>query len=266
MISVVSWGKYHMTRTDPTDRFPQAGQRFALRGAGPAGILRRTNESPRRCVDDGARLQLESEPVSRHPSSTSIAGEGRKAHTQERILSAAMDLFLRRGYERTSVTLIARGAGVSRGAVFWHFGDKETLFREACRRFVAPFREQLGGRLAFLPARKRVFELVAAYESFVADNHDRIAAFVRWVLDSPVHSRVLRDHLVELHEEFRREFERALVELVEDPAEAASLADGFVSLMDGNLLLGIVGGAGDGERLRAGLDAVVARVLPEEDR
>ncbi len=203
--------------------------------------------------------------MSRQESPTD-AVQGRKALTQERILAAAMDLFLRFGFERTSVTQIARAAGVSRGAVFWHFGDKETLFREACRRFVAPFREELGGRLAYLPARKRVFELVAAYETFVSANRERIAAFVRWVLDSPVHSRVLRDHLVELHEEFRREFEGALAEIVGDPAEAAALADGLVSLMDGNLLLGIVGGAGDGERLHAGLEAVVKRVLPEEDR
>jgi len=189
---------------------------------------------------------------------------GRKEITQERILTAAMELFLRRGFDATSIAHIARVAGVSRGAIFWHFSDKETLFRAACERFVVPFRDQLRGMLCFLPPRKRVFELFAAYESFVDRNADSIRAFVRWVLDSPVHARALREHLLALHEEFRGELRGAFAELVDDPKEAAALADGFVSLMDGNLLLKLFGdGRVDDERLRTGLGTLAKRVLGE---
>ncbi len=190
---------------------------------------------------------------------------GRKEITQERIVAAAMTLFLRRGFERTSITQIARSAKVSRGAVFWHFGDKETLFREACRRFIVPFREELAGPITHLPPKKRLYELFAAYESFVEVNREQIQAFVGWVVDSPVHSQVLRDHLLELHELFRLEIEAALEELLGDKARAVALADAFVSLMDGNLLLNLVGGQAEDGRLRSGLRAMARAVLGDPE-
>lgn len=192
----------------------------------------------------------------------------RKAATQARILAAAMDLFLRRGYERTSITQIAARAGVSRAAVFWHFGEKRTLFHEAGRSFLVPLREALGGRLSHLAPRKRLFELFTAYERFVADNAERVRTFVRWALDSPADAAVLRDDLLALHDTYRAEIAAALGELVREPREAAELADGLLSLLDGNLLLGIFGppSRSGAERRQRGLRAIaeaILRDLPE---
>jgi TetR/AcrR family transcriptional repressor of mexJK operon len=44
------------------------------------------------------------------------------------IARAALDLFVRDGYERTSVDAIAAEAGVSKRTVYSHYGDKERLF------------------------------------------------------------------------------------------------------------------------------------------
>ncbi|MBY0439824.1 MAG: TetR family transcriptional regulator, partial [Burkholderiales bacterium] len=44
--------------------------------------------------------------------------------THARILDMAEIEFQRRGVSRTSLTDIARAAGVTRGAVYWHFRDK----------------------------------------------------------------------------------------------------------------------------------------------
>jgi AcrR family transcriptional regulator len=51
-----------------------------------------------------------------------------RAETEPRILDAARELFLERGYERTSMEDIAKRAGVGRQTVFNRFADKETLF------------------------------------------------------------------------------------------------------------------------------------------
>ena len=48
----------------------------------------------------------------------------------------------------TSVSAIAARAGVSPSAIFWHFGDKATLFQEAFRTLLVPFVEELKGTLA----------------------------------------------------------------------------------------------------------------------
>ena len=50
------------------------------------------------------------------------------AQTRERILDRARQVFSRAGVTNTSLEEIAREAGVTRGAVYWHFRDKADLF------------------------------------------------------------------------------------------------------------------------------------------
>lgn len=50
--------------------------------------------------------------------------------TKETILNVAKELFCRNGYDRTNLCDIATEAGVTRGAVYWHFTNKDTLFIE----------------------------------------------------------------------------------------------------------------------------------------
>ena len=185
-----------------------------------------------------------------------------KAATQSRILQAAMSLFMRRGYARTSVTQIAQKAGVSRAAVFWHFSDKDSLFRAAAKQFVVPFREGLGRRLNHLEPSKRIIELINYYEQFVEQNRPNIVAFVNWVLESPEQSGPMRDELLGLHEAFRAEVEGALAEALGDTQSASEYANGLISLMDGNLMLGIFGARTDARsRQRSGLRAVAELIL-----
>ncbi|HET6632138.1 MAG TPA: TetR/AcrR family transcriptional regulator [Rhodanobacteraceae bacterium] len=50
------------------------------------------------------------------------------------ILEAAKRLFVELGFDGTSMDAVASGAGVSKLTVYSHFGDKDTLFREAVRQ------------------------------------------------------------------------------------------------------------------------------------
>lgn len=59
------------------------------------------------------------------------------------IESAALKLFLRDGYDRTSVDAIAAEAGVSKRTVYSHFGDKENLFLTAIRDTRDELRERI---------------------------------------------------------------------------------------------------------------------------
>ncbi|MEA2237408.1 MAG: TetR/AcrR family transcriptional regulator, acrAB operon repressor [Thermoanaerobaculia bacterium] len=55
--------------------------------------------------------------------------EERSERSRAQILDAALKLFSHRGYGATSVRDIAEDAGVSKGNVYHHFADKETIFR-----------------------------------------------------------------------------------------------------------------------------------------
>jgi TetR/AcrR family acrAB operon transcriptional repressor len=50
--------------------------------------------------------------------------------TKESIFQAGIDLLAKKGIHETSMSDIARAAGVTRGAIYWHFENKEALLRE----------------------------------------------------------------------------------------------------------------------------------------
>jgi AcrR family transcriptional regulator len=53
----------------------------------------------------------------------------RSERSRTQILESALKLFSHRGYGATSVRDIAEDAGISKGNVYHHFSDKETIFR-----------------------------------------------------------------------------------------------------------------------------------------
>ena len=48
--------------------------------------------------------------------------------TRQHILDVALRLFSQQGVSSTSLGEIAKAAGVTRGAIYWHFKDKSDLF------------------------------------------------------------------------------------------------------------------------------------------
>src|ERR671915_416862 len=66
--------------------------------------------------------------------------QGREA--RDELLTAALQVFARRGYRHAGVDEIAAAAGYSKGALYWHFGGKEELLHALIEeRIDAPTRE-----------------------------------------------------------------------------------------------------------------------------
>lgn len=199
-------------------------------------------------------------PTPQHPARSGT--RARKDETQERILHASVALFAAHGYEKTSITAIAERAGVSRSAVFWHFGDKQSLFREAFRRMLLPFFGQIQQKLAHIEPRKRVFEIFEIYERIVQENRETIVSIVRWFLESETLRASLSATLFSLHDELMRDIRSAFEELALDEAESEILAAALLSMLDGNLLLSIIDpDPHKHERRRAGLRRFTERML-----
>lgn len=66
--------------------------------------------------------------------------------TRVALLASAERLFLDKGVAHTSLDQIARDAGVTRGAVYWHFQNKAHLFHEMLNQVRLP-PEQMAERL-----------------------------------------------------------------------------------------------------------------------
>jgi len=61
--------------------------------------------------------------------------------TRSAILDTAERVFSERGVSRTSLNDIAEAAGVTRGAIYWHFKDKADLFCEMVARVTMPMED-----------------------------------------------------------------------------------------------------------------------------
>ena len=63
--------------------------------------------------------------------------------TREHLLDTAEQVILARGLSRTSLQHIALAAGLSRGAIYWHFADKVALFNAIMGRVDLPLEQAL---------------------------------------------------------------------------------------------------------------------------
>ena len=59
--------------------------------------------------------------------------------TRQYLLNAALEVFYRTGVTRSSLQAVAQEAGVTRGALYWHFKNKEDLFEALFEQHFAIF-------------------------------------------------------------------------------------------------------------------------------
>lgn len=61
--------------------------------------------------------------------------------TRQQLLEAAVRVFSEKGYAATKLSDIGEVAGVTRGAIYWHFGNKKELFIALFKERIDPFFE-----------------------------------------------------------------------------------------------------------------------------
>ena len=105
----------------------------------------------------------------RVPSRQRARSRGRA--TREKVLEVAIDLFASRGFDGVSVRDIAARTGATLPAIYYHFGDKRSLYLEACLSLFAAWgrrREHVfaqGG-----PPEQRLFDyLLSVMGSLTSD-------------------------------------------------------------------------------------------------
>lgn len=117
--------------------------------------------------------------------------------TRHRLLDAAEHLFQARGVSHTSLHDIAQAAGVTRGAVYWHFRDKVDLFNAMMERVRLPVEEPPGavdGRRDDGALERLRTMLVATLERVARDEQ------VRRVFEIALHKVEYVDELAALRE------------------------------------------------------------------
>ena len=69
------------------------------------------------------------------------------------LMDIAIDCFARYGYQATSIDRIAKAAGLTKGAIYYHFKDKEELLFEAVKNRVSQFERRVISDIGVDPGR-----------------------------------------------------------------------------------------------------------------
>lgn len=146
------------------------------------------------------------------------------ARTRERLLDAALEVFYEQGVAKPSLTRVAERVGMTRGAIYGHFENKNDLFRALCDRYLMSD------------------EALAAYRQSVAS--DPLGGLVRWV-----------ERVIELTQHDRER--RMLIEILFMKSEAIA-GDGIRIRLESD------GERGMRHQRDLLLMAVAARQLPAE--
>lgn len=99
----------------------------------------------------------------------------RSEPSRRQLLEAAIESFATHGYQGTSIERIARAAGVTKGALYYHFRDKEELLFETVRDRIVGFESRVLAATSPEDDMKTVLERVidACFLAATESNHRR---------------------------------------------------------------------------------------------
>ena len=98
----------------------------------------------------------------------------RSEETVNRIIQAALELFVRNGYHGTSISDITRKVGVTKGALYAHFNSKDEVLIRIIEEFEIRFIDELIRSVSELPgnALDKFHHAISFTSQFAAQNQD----------------------------------------------------------------------------------------------
>lgn len=167
------------------------------------------------------------------------------ADTREKILETAMRLFSAQGYSNTSLSQVAKDANVSKALIFWHFENKEQLFRTAIQRTLEPYFINVVDEIEGRDEAAQIRLLIDRYYGFVAENIYSVKFFLGLILREEKHPDDVVGHMNEL----QRVFSNLLADIIDSgrqkgvfraTAEPAADAGLLMSALHGILVQGLM--------------------------
>lgn len=162
------------------------------------------------------------------------------AETARQILDAAENLFLEKGYDNVSVEDIATAAGITRGAVHWHFKNKQGLLlalRDRVRTSFAQLADELTASGSGASLDKLGDHLADMFERLHADPRQQGLLRVMVRIDM---SLLEKDEETNSH--FRREIQTSLTRIFKAIGKDAGLPPPWAPEMAASMLSATVHG------------------------
>jgi AcrR family transcriptional regulator len=178
-------------------------------------------------------------------TTTLVRRRGRPGHDLESVLAAAVELFIERGFDGTSVDDLARRLGVGKSAIYHHVESKDALLGLALDRALTGL-EEVAERIRRLdaPAVDRLEKLLRESIRVLVERLPYVTLLLRVRGNSEVERQALAR---------RRRIDRLGSELVRQAVRDGDLAPGVDPAVTARLLFGTVNSMT--EWLKPGADA-----------
>jgi len=147
-------------------------------------------------------------------------------------------LFSAQGYGNTSLSQVAKEAEVSKALIFWHFDNKETLFRTAVQRTLEPYFINVLDDLAGLSEVDQIKRLIDQYYAFVSENLYSVKFFLSLILREEKHPADLVGHMNEL----QRVYLNLLADILESGRQKGFFRESINPPLDAGLLMSALHG------------------------
>lgn len=163
---------------------------------------------------------------------TKSARQRQNTHSIESLTQISIDLFMSRGYEGTSVEEIAKAAGITKSAIYYHVASKEELLRRAISSAVSKLYEILKEpEAAEGPPVERLEHIFRRLVEIEIDYLKEIALLLRVRGATKTERWALKQ---------RREFDRHIQELIVAAQEAGDVRADIDALTIDRLVFGML--------------------------
>jgi len=157
---------------------------------------------------------------------------GRPGHDRDAVLSAAVALFIRKGYDATSIDDIAKSLGVTKSAVYHHVGSKDELLAEALDEALDELDSTVEAAMGGTgPASDRLREAVRRSVEVLVARQSAVTLLLRVHGNSETELDALRR---------RRRIDRQLAGLVKEAVDEGALRSDLDPDLVSRLMFGMV--------------------------
>ena len=155
-----------------------------------------------------------------------------------KILETATRLFATQGYDSTSLSQVAKVASVSKALIFWHFENKENLFRTALQRTLEPYFINVVDDLEGLSEIDQIKRLIDQYYVFVSQNIYSVKFVLSLLLREEKHPDDLVGHMAEL----QRVFGNLLADIIDNGRQKGIFRATVTAKLDAGLIMSALHG------------------------
>jgi TetR/AcrR family transcriptional repressor of nem operon len=164
--------------------------------------------------------------------------------SKARLLDAAEQLMLAKGFEATTVDEVCKAAKLTKGSFFHYFESKEDLGRELLERFCSSGRTMHAGFCGReQDPLKRVYSYIDGAVAYSQDPNTQgclLGSFAQELCEShPEMQRLCEKGFAEWKEEFGRELAKAKKRYApRAPFDPRELAEHLIAVLEGSIILG----------------------------